>query len=1418
MPPLVMRGRPLTAPWRFSDWPVRAKMTALVLAASLLPLGISAYVDLRQTEARLLNATKDLLSARGDQIARELDGFHRGYQRSVGSVARFPDTAAYCAAPPEHRVELKSRMMGSLFAYANGDAAVRGIALLDGAGRVALATEDALVGADYSDRPSVRAALEGKAVTSDLHVASAAGADVPTIAYLVPVFDANQRVSCVVGLWVRAAAFWDTVKASNALAGSKSFAVLFDHEGIRVAHSYSDDIVFHPAGPLDPAMVDRLDAVHRFGPRTRALLEDVRPFPEQFERARAAAPDLTVFRGFAPVNQSWNYGVARRLETVPWTVFYMAPEAAVFAQIKQATRDRVLLATGIIAAAALLGLAFAASILRPIRKLSLATAAIANGDLTARVQESRGDELGQFGARFNVMADQVQAHSAGLQRSRDELELRVAERTAELTQTTQKLQGEIADRARMEIVLRERDAALHRAHVMTKLGHVITRPDGSFESWSDTLPLLIGVEPAQMPQSTREWMGLLHPEDRTTFRNASIEAAVAGARKDVEYRLQRADGSWIHLRQVIEPIPGQADAGGRMRWFSTIQDVTEQQLASEALHESQELLQAVIDNSVAIIYVKDLQGRYLLVNRRYLEVFRLGSEAIVGKSDHELFSKEAADNFRAMDERVAAGNESLVEEETVTHDDGVHTYLSVKCPLRDGRGRVYGVFGISTDITDRKHAEHALRASEERTRLIVDTALDAVVTMDSAGLITGWSPQAETTFGWTRSEAVGRSLAQTIIPHTLRDAHQRGLERYLATGEGAVLNKRIELTALHRDGREFPIDLSITPIRTDAEVSFSAFARDITDRKQAQAHVQAQLERLMLLDQITRAIGERQDLQSIYQVAIRSLEERLPVDFACICSHDAADNTLTVIRVGAHSQTLAMELALDEQSHITIDQNGLSHAVRGELVYEPDIQGSAFPFPRRLARGGLRSLVVAPLQSESHVFGILVVARQLPRSFSSGDCEFLRQLSTHVALAARQAELHGALQQAYDDLRQTQQTVMQQERLRALGQMASGIAHDINNALSPVALYTESLLEREPHLSDRGRGYLVTIARAIEDVAATVARMREFYRPREPQLHPTPVQLNPLVQQVLDLTHARWSDMPQQRGVVIRLETDLMADLPVILGVESEVREALTNLVFNAVDAMPEGGVLTLRTHRTARTDGGMAAAASYAVVEVIDSGVGMDEDTRRRCLEPFFTTKGERGTGLGLAMVYGVTQRHGADVEIDSAPGRGTTVRLSFPVPSSLLPLPAVPPQAQAPEVRLRVLIVDDDPLMLKSLCDTLELDGHVVVIANGGQAGIDAFHEHRHEGAFDVVITDLGMPYVDGRKVAAAVKASSGTPVILLTGWGQRLVADGEIPAHVDHVLSKPPKLRDMRAALARVTRSSGVTAPPPSTVETP
>jgi signal transduction histidine kinase/ActR/RegA family two-component response regulator len=576
------------------------------------------------------------------------------------------------------------------------------------------------------------------------------------------------------------------------------------------------------------------------------------------------------------------------------------------------------------------------------------------------------------------------------------------------------------------------------------------------------------------------------------------------------------------------------------------------------------------------------------------------------------------------------------------------------------------------------------------------------------------------------------------------------------------------------------------------------FNRMLTQIQRSESVLQAQLGRLGLLQHITRATGERQDLPSIFQVVLGSLEENLPIDFGCFLLHDPAAGSLTVSALGVTGRRFADSLDLTQWAKVPLGANGLSRCVAGQLVYEPDALQVPHLFPQKLAAAGLRSVVFAPLSVENQVFGVLVCARCKDQAFSSGECEFLTQLSEHVALASHEARLYGELQQAYDDLRQSQHTVMQTERLRALGQMASGIAHDINNAISPVSLYTESLLEREPHLSDRARGYLTTIQRAIDDVARTVARMREFYREREAQLTLERVEVNRTVRQAVELTQPRWSDLPQQRGVMVDLKTDLTESVPDIMGAEHEIRDALTNLIFNAVDAMPGGGTLSVRTHQFENGHG-----EGRVLIDVSDTGIGMDEDTRRRCLEPFFTTKGERGTGLGLAMVYGMIQRHSAELEIESAAGHGTTVRLSFPAFTSSAVSTTRPIQMPAAGRPLRILLVDDDPLLIKSLQDTLQEDGHLTTAAHGGQGGIDAFAAAQQRGeSFDIVVTDLGMPHVDGRKVAYSIKAlSPTTPVILLTGWGQRLTATNDIPPHVDKLLSKPPRLHELRAALSEL-----------------
>ncbi|MBI4641121.1 MAG: response regulator [Candidatus Tectomicrobia bacterium] len=567
-------------------------------------------------------------------------------------------------------------------------------------------------------------------------------------------------------------------------------------------------------------------------------------------------------------------------------------------------------------------------------------------------------------------------------------------------------------------------------------------------------------------------------------------------------------------------------------------------------------------------------------------------------------------------------------------------------------------------------------------------------------------------------------------------------------------------------------------------------------RRQSEV-LKQQLTRMNLLNQITRAVAERQDLVNIFRITLKYLEDDLPIDIGTVFLFDPQQGTVTVTAHGPKGEQLTAELGLSEGAIVSIEQTGFSGCVEGETVSTNNMAQVDAPIPRKLLQAGIQSGVMVPLVVESKVLGILAVGRREVNGFSAEEIKFLRVLSEHVALAAYNARLYQDLQKAYDDLRKTQQEAMQHERLRALGQMASGIAHDINNALSPIAVYTDLLLATEMNLSNRARKFLETTKTASEDIAQIVARMREFYRKRGEQDVLFPLNMNQVVKQVVTMTRPRWKDIPQEKGIAIDLQTDLQNNLPSMMGIESEIREALVNLVFNAVDAMPHDGVITLRTRTTAEN----------IVVEVADTGTGMDEETRQHCLEPFYSTKGELGTGLGLAVVFGVMQRHGGNIEIESNVGQGTRVRLKLPLRQAAEAGAIVSPKASALLPPLRILYIDDEPSLRESMKETLQNDGHTVTVADGGQAGVDTFVAAKARGEpFDLVITDLGMPHMDGREVAKQVKSELPTTVvILLTGWGARLKAEGDMPVGVDCMLSKPPQIGELRKALARITRPS-------------
>jgi PAS domain S-box-containing protein len=256
--------------------------------------------------------------------------------------------------------------------------------------------------------------------------------------------------------------------------------------------------------------------------------------------------------------------------------------------------------------------------------------------------------------------------------------------------------------------------------------------------------------------------------------------------------------------------------------------------AYDVVRRSEQQLHAILYNSSAVVAVKDREGRYVMINPMFQQLFKLKQEDVKGKTDHDLFPRYMADAFRANDRRVLKECCALEFEELAPGETGQHTYLSVKFPLLDEDGAPYGVCLMATDITNRKEAERQLVESKDRFRQILDTAQEAFIAMNAAGEITAWNRAAEQTFGWPAEKALGRPLAEVIVPERYREAHWRGLQKFMKTGKGPIMNKRIELMALHKDGHELPVEMTVAPVRVRGGFSFNAFMHDISARKQVE--------------------------------------------------------------------------------------------------------------------------------------------------------------------------------------------------------------------------------------------------------------------------------------------------------------------------------------------------------------------------------------------------------------------------------------------------------------------------------------------------------------------------------------------------------------------------------------------------------
>jgi signal transduction histidine kinase/ActR/RegA family two-component response regulator len=398
---------------------------------------------------------------------------------------------------------------------------------------------------------------------------------------------------------------------------------------------------------------------------------------------------------------------------------------------------------------------------------------------------------------------------------------------------------------------------------------------------------------------------------------------------------------------------------------------------------------------------------------------------------------------------------------------------------------------------------------------------------------------------------------------------------------------------------------------------------------------------------------------------------------------------------------------------------------------------------------------------------------------------YLRHVETSAAQAA-QAEKHvKELSHYIAEQERIREQFSQMEKLSALGELASGVAHDFNNTLAGI-LGRAQLLQRtdDPEKIHRG---LDIIIKTAEDGAKTVKRIQDFARQRRDHDFEL-VSIDQILMDASEITRPRWKNWAEASNIHITLDLQIGSNA-MVMGDDSELREVLVNMVFNAIDAMPEGGTLTLSTR----------TVDEQVVIKVVDTGVGMYPEVRSRIFDPFFTTKGKAGLGLGLAVSFGIIRRHGGNVEVESQYGKGTEFRITLPV-AKIAETPvvkrelAVEPEPQPAIVSAqvaggvsptRLLVVDDEDFVRELLRDILDCENCEVAVAQDGTEALALFREREFDGVF----TDVGMPGMSGWELAREIRQlNQQIPIAIITGWGEVVGSNEQRAAGVDWVIAKP------------------------------
>lgn len=552
-------------------------------------------------------------------------------------------------------------------------------------------------------------------------------------------------------------------------------------------------------------------------------------------------------------------------------------------------------------------------------------------------------------------------------------------------------------------------------------------------------------------------------------------------------------------------------------------------------------------------------------------------------------------------------------------------------------------------------------------------------------------------------------------------------------------------------------------------------------------HTSSWQERAVVLARLAAAINAGESLNSILRLVRDGLIGAGGFDRAGVFLYDPGRaylmGTWGTDRLGHPVDISSLQFPV-----LPTDKTPVIRVVRGELdYYLSEDHAGHLQLPPDDPMAGVRSHAVVPMRVNGTVVGLLCVDNLVSNApISHEDVAMLMPYADQAALAVQHTRLH-------EEVRATQSALLHSEKMRAVGELASGVAHNVNNVLAIVLACTEIIQETEGATAE-----ICHLARMIEiatlDGRDIVKRVQLFAR-REETVNKLPFDIAETIQQAIDLTRPVWFNQALGHGVKIEIVSNLMPNL-YVLGIASEMREVLVNLIKNACEAMPQGGTLTVRCYAE------QSQLASHIVLEVVDTGIGMDESTRQRIFEPFFTSKkAEHGTGLGLSVTWGIIDRHSGQIEARSAPGEGTTFLIRLP-------------RVDAPELQTEVKVVQDALLGVRLLL--VEAEEPVVTclgrILTSYGAVLDYVQDadealvwlSANSARCDMVLTDHGMIGMTGLQFLAQVRHRYPQLCrVLLSGWGDDIPGDNDLTA-AELILPRPLPQRQLISALVQLLKS--------------